>query len=154
MKLTSKRIGILFSVALNIGFVIMATTMALQQSDTHQKGSWSELVEIVKRLDLPAARQEAALDTIRRFRTTIDGHDRGLYQARGAVLATLAHSGALDLEELHRCTEAVGRQEMDQTKAFEAHVIDLRRQLGDEKGALFFSLLLENIKAHHAASDK
>ena len=149
MKLTYKRIGILFSVALNIGFVIMATAMALQQSKSAHDRSWSELVGVVEGLGLPPARQDAVLDTIRSFRTTIAAHDRSLYQARNAVLATLARAGSLDHDALHRCTEAVGRQETIKTEAFEVHVIDLRRQLGDEKGALFFSLLLENIQAKH-----
>ncbi len=154
MKLTYKRIGILFSVALNIGFLVMAMTMGWQQTESTHARSWSELVGIVERLDLPAARQKVALDNIQRFRTSIEGHNRSLHQARDTVLATLARAGALDLAQLHRSIEAVGRQEMKQAEAFEAHVIDLRRQLGDEKGALFFSILLENIKAHHAALDK
>jgi hypothetical protein len=147
VKLLYKRIFILFSVALNIGFVIMAITMVYHHSKSRHERSWLEIVDIVHRLKLPEAKESAALDTVRQFRATIDKHDQDLKQARSNIILLLSRTGPLAQDQLHQMIEAADDQEKRKNEAFEAHVIKLRNQLGNEKGAQFFSLLLEHLKA-------
>lgn len=146
MKLLYKRIFVMFSVALNIGFVIMAITMFYQHSRPFHESSWLEIVDNVHNLNLPEAQESAALDTIKRFRITVDKLDRDVKQAHSNILRLLARTGPVDRDQVHRLFEAADHQEKRKNEAFEAHVLQLRNQLGNEKGALFFSLLLENLK--------
>lgn len=147
MKLLYKRIFILFSVALNIGFVIMAITMVYHHSKSRHERSWLEIVDIVHRLKLSEAQESTALDTVNQFRATIDKHDQELKQARSNIILLLAKTGPLAQDQLHRLIEAADDQEKRKNKALEAHVLELHNQLGNEKGAQFFSLLLEHLKA-------
>jgi hypothetical protein len=133
VKLLYKRILIMFSVALNIGFVIMAIFISYHHPKSFDERSWSDITGIVQRLQLPKARAD-------------DRHQLDLRQARTDVIRSLAGNGAVDRDRLHLLLEAVSHQEKIGKEAFEAHVLDIRRQLGDEKGAEFFSLLLEHLE--------
>lgn len=147
MNLLHKRMFIMFSVALNVGFVIMAVAMVYQHSISSRERSWAEIADIVARLKLPEAREQTVLDTIGQFRSTMDKNDQDLKAARSAIIRLLAKSGPVDLDQLHGLIGAADNREKHKNEAFEAHVIQLRNQLGDEKGALFFSLLLSHLNA-------
>lgn len=147
MNLLHKRMFIMFSVALNVGFVIMAVAMVYQHSISSHERSWAEIADIVARLKLPEAREQTVLDTIGQFRSTMDKNDQDLKAARSAIIRLLAKSGPVDLDQLHGLIGAADNREKHKNEAFEAHVIQLRNQLGDEKGALFFSLLLSHLNA-------
>ncbi|WP_319405751.1 periplasmic heavy metal sensor [uncultured Desulfosarcina sp.] len=154
MTLFQKRLLILFSVALNIGFVIMAIAMIINYPTSHRERPWRELVEIVQRLDLPESKEKTVLETMTRFRETMDNYDRDLKTARDDIIRLLAGSGPADLAELHRLFEAAQAKESQKSNIFETHVVDLRQQLGDEKGSKFFSLLLANFENHSDKHDR
>jgi exonuclease VII small subunit len=154
VTLFQKRLLILFSVALNIGFVIMAAVMVVNHPTSHHERTWRELVAIVQRMDLPAAEEDAAIATMTRFRETMNGHDRKIKQARRDIIRLLAADGPLDRSELHRLFEAAMAREREKSGAFEAHVMNLRGQLGDTKGARFFSQLLAHLDARSTNADR
>ena len=149
MKLLHKRILILFSVALNIGFVVVALSMAVHHSRPFHERSWLEVVDIVDRLDLPRNQQADVLETIKVFRSNADKRDKDIKEARKKVLLLLAQSGPLDTGRLQGLIEAVRHQEEGKSRVFEDHVVRLRSQLGDEKGALFFTYLIKHLEAKH-----
>lgn len=147
MKLSHKRILILFSVALNVGFVIMAVVMMIHHPTSFHNRSKRAMLGIVQQLNLPEDREQTVLAAIQDFRTTIDQHEAALKQARGDIVRYLSRKGPVDKQQLHGLIETAEIQEKQKSRAFEAHVIDLRKQLGDEQGAQFFSLLLAHIEA-------
>lgn len=147
MKLIYKRILILFSVALNVGFVIMAGVLAYHHGPPFRGHSGIEIAAMVQRLKLPEAQESAVLDTIEQFRAARDAQDKDLKQARDNIIRLLASAGPLDRKQLHALIEAAEHQEKRKSRVFEAHVLQLRDQLGDEKGALYFTFLLEHLKA-------
>ena len=147
MKLSHKRMLILFSAALNIGFVIAAAVMFAQHSGPFHRRSSKQIEQIVHRLDLQAPKEAEILDTIRQFRETVGRLDRNVKKARDDVMLLLGRKGPVDPKQLRRLNEKAQIQENLKTAAFEAHVLDLRSRLGDEKGALFFFLLLEQIQS-------
>ena len=63
------------------------------------------------------------------------------------ILGLLSGEGDVDRKQLTHLFRAADEQERLKQEAFHAHVLELRDQLGDEKGARFFALLLENLKA-------
>lgn len=147
MKFIHKRILIMFSMALNIGFVIVAITLASQHSMPIKKHSRKVIVNMVHRLNLPEKQEDIVLVEVRRFREKLDLHDRDLRQARGDILRLLAKPGPVDPDRLHGLIQAADLQEKKKNQIFENHVLALRSQLGDEKGALFFSYLLEHLES-------
>lgn len=153
MKLFHKRLLIFFSVALNVGFLIMAIVMMLHSTDASHHRSYQEILDIVKQLNLAGDQELALVETIKQFRTTLDQHNQDLKKARSAIVRLLAAAGPVDRNQLRRLTAAVGSEENLKNEAFEAHFMDIRSQLGHEKGAQFFTLLLARIEArdqtHH-----
>ncbi|GAB6905015.1 hypothetical protein DESC_700188 [Desulfosarcina cetonica] len=147
MRLTTKRMLVFFSVALNVGFVIVALTLVYQHSISHRERSWREVVDIVGRLDLPADQSQAVLASIRQFRATVDLADQDLRRARGSVINLLAQDGPVDPAALHRLMAVADGQGRRKSDLFEAHVLKLRQLLGDAKGAQFFSLLQQHFKS-------
>ncbi|BBO83682.1 hypothetical protein [Desulfosarcina ovata] len=146
MKLTYKRILIFFSVALNIGFVVVALTLVWQHAKPAHQRSWREIVDVVDQLALPASESEVALDNIRVFRSEFDQLDQDLKTARGDILRLLARKGPLDREQLHGLMAVADACVKRKSERFEVHVMALRQLLGDEKGAQFFSLLEKKVK--------
>ncbi len=149
MKLFHKRLLILFSVALNIGFVIMAIVMMLHSPTASQHRSYQAILDIVRQLNLPADQEHTLVETIRQFRTTVEHHNQDLKKARSDVVRLLSVSGPVDRDQLQRLTAAIATEENMKNEAFEAHFIDIRNQLGNDKGAQFFTLLLAHIKAEN-----
>lgn len=153
MKLFHKRLLILFSVALNIGFVIMSIVMVVQHRDSSHNRSYRVIVDIVQQLNLPEDQQRTVLKTIEQFRDTMDQHNQNLKAARSDIVRRLAVPGPVDRSQLHPLTDAIGAEENIKNEAFEAHFMDLRNQLGNEKGAEFFRLLLAHFdtrdRTHH-----
>jgi len=152
MKLTYKRILILFSVALNIGFLIMALFQAYQHTIyPKEQQRWKELMIIVRELNLPDAKAARAMETIARFRERMDSIETELKQARMEVLDLLAQTGPIDKERLHSLVQAAEMFSQKKRSMFEAHVIELRQVLGNGDGARFFIRLKEHIESKHAA---
>ena len=153
MRLFHKRLLILFSVALNIGFVIMAIVMVVQHHGSSHNGSYRAIIDIVQQLNLPEDQQRSVLKTIEQFRATLDQHNQDLKAARRDIVRRLAVRGPVDRSQLHPLTDAMGAKEKLKNEAFEDHFMNLRSQLGDEKGAQFFTLLLAHIDtkdpSHH-----
>ena len=154
MSLFHKRLLILFSVALNVGVAIMAIVMIIHHSKSSEDHSWHELAAIVERLNLPEAKERGVLADIKRFGNTVDKFDEDLKKARDDILRFLAKKGPLDRNKLHRLIGRVEFLERQKGMAFESHVVDLRRQLGDEKGPLFFSRLLAHLQTKNQNSHR
>lgn len=146
MNIFYKRLLILFSVALNIGFIIMTVTTLYYHPQGHHKKNWKELTGIISRLALSEDREKNALECLSRFKSTMDRYDKDLKQARKSVILFLAESGPLDKQQLDKLIETVDEKEKIKRDLFEAHVIDLREKLGPEKGPMFFSLLSAGAK--------
>jgi hypothetical protein len=139
----------MFSVALNIGFVLVAISLACHHSISFEKRSRKVVKGMVQRLNLPATQESAILDSIQDFRKTLIAQDRDLRKARGDILRLLAASGPLDPVRLHAMVDATDIQEKLKNRMLENHVLELRNRLGDEKGAMFFAYLLEHLESEY-----
>jgi hypothetical protein len=142
VTLFHKRLLIFFSVALNIGFMIAVIVMMMHHGHGSHHRSDQEIIDIVRQLDLPEDRERAVMETIQGFRAVVDRHRQAQKQARVDIVRYLAQEGPVDRARLHRLTQALEAIEKEKNNAFETHFMDLRNQLGDEKGAHFFALLL------------
>lgn len=153
MKLLYKRILILFSIALNVGFIIMTFTTGYHHYRPFHK-NWLKLADTVHQLDLPDSEENDVLDTIKKFRDVFDQHHLAIKQGRKEIMQVLAKTGPLDQVKLHQLLQATDQHEKRKNEIFEAHVVELRHRLGDEKGAQFFSLLLQQLDAEDRRSHR
>jgi hypothetical protein len=85
VKLLTKRILILFSAALNVGFMIVALTLVYQHSRPLHERDWNQLVDIVRQLDLPAAQSQEARNRYNQLANMMT-----LYQALGGGTVLMA----------------------------------------------------------------
>lgn len=152
MTLSQKRLLVFFSIALNVGFIVMAIVMVIHHPKPFRERAWQDLVGIVQDLDLPAERENAVMENMRQFRETMDRFQRDLKQARGDILRFLASDGPIDENRLHLLIETAQSREKRKSDAFEAHVIELRSLLGNEKGARFFTLLQAHLESRKSKS--
>lgn len=153
MKLTYKRLLIFFSVALNLGFIIMGMVMLYRNSIPVKERSMREFITIVNQLKLPKTQSQIVLDNIGQFHATVGQIHKELKDARGDILRLLSRKDPVEQEQLHSLIKATDRLGQRKSEIFEAHVLELRQLLGDEKGARFFLLLDQHIKSedkgHH-----
>jgi len=154
VTLSQKRLLVFFSIALNVGFVVMAVAMAVHHPKPFRERAWQDLIGIVQDLNLPAEQEDAVMANMQQFRETMDRYERDLKQARGDILRFLASDGPIDENRLHLLIETAQSREKRKSDAFEAHVIELRSLLGNEKGARFFSLLQAHLESRKSKSKR
>ncbi len=144
MKLLYKRILIIFSVALNIGFLIMSGTMFINHNVRSRE--ISKIEEIVYSLNLTEAQKNKVMDSIHHLKSAIDKQETKINLARTDILILASKSEPLDEHQLQQLSEALNQEEIKKNALFNAQVIELRTILGDEKSAQFYSLILEHTK--------
>ena len=147
MKLLYKRILIIFSVALNIGFLIMAGTMFLNHNGKSRE--MSKIEELVHSLSLTEPQENGLMEGIHKFKSVLENQDAKINLIRTDIVALASKPGPLDEHQLQQLNDALDQEEIKKNALFNTHVIDLRTALGNEKGAQFYSLLLEHIKNIH-----
>ena len=147
MKLVHKRILILFSIALNIGFIAMAVYHAQQRSVPKNERRWQELMGIVQDLDVSGDLKTELRESMARFRKEMDGLEKEVQQARKETMDLLAKPDPIDRVQLHALFEAEKILAQKKMALFEAHALEIRQVLGDENAAQFFVHLREHIKS-------
>ena len=154
MKLLHKRILILFSLALNVGFLIVAVPLFYTHSRPHDDRFQDEIAGVVKSLDLSPAVSRAVMDNINQFKTAFDELDDGIRKIRKDMEYLIQQRGPLDRDRLHELVLEDDELRKRKGEVFENHVVDLRRILGDEKGALYFIQLRRVLKPYHKDSHR
>ena len=144
MNLLHKRILIFFSVALNIGFVIMAVFMFFNHPGRFHGESGIE--KIIQKLDLTEEQQENALKCIHRLRIAVENQEADIREARDNLIHMASKNGPLDQQRMNELCDVIDQEETDKNRLFLSHVVEMRNLLGDEKGARFYSLLLEHLE--------
>ena len=147
MKLLYKRIFIFFSVALNIGFIIMALFMVVNHPGKSTVKSGIE--GLIQKLDLTETQHDDLLKSIQSLRVSVEKQEMEIKAARDNLIRVASENGPLDRRRLNELCEAIDQEETDKNRLMLTHMIEIRDLLGDEKGARFFSLLLEHLKNRH-----
>lgn len=147
MKLVYKRILIFFSVALNIGFLATALYHSVDNTLPRKERRWQDLMAIVQDLNLPSEKAAEVTTLMAGFRDRIDALDKESRQTRMAAMDLMAAPGPLDRDELQRLMQSSQQQTLQKKEMFEAHVLQVREVLGDDKGAAFFQRLRDHIRS-------
>jgi hypothetical protein len=147
VNLTFKRLFIIFSVALNVGFIVTAIIVLVYHPIDPLERRLAYKEKALKGLNLNSDQENMMLAEIRSFHQKFDKTRQGFKVFRSRILSILAAPGPLDSQRI----EAVGdeiqqRQDQIRQMAFH-HVLTLRQQLGEENGARFFQALKKKVES-------
>lgn len=140
-----KRIVIMFSVALNIGFIITAIVFHTNHPPRPPHRYQAHAKEVVQRLNLPPEQNRDLTIYMDQFKAEIDKTMQALHQARTDMLTVLSTPGPLDQKKFDETNTALNRLGERKHQEIRNHVLKMRKQLGDDKGAQFFAEMLAKV---------
>ena len=145
MTLTAKRMLVMFSVALNIGFVIMTAVFIY-----HRPPSFHHFFEVqaatLSRLEVPPAVERSILDALAKMEDSHEQFVSRLHGTRQEAMTMLATPGPVDRKRFDTLGETISEILIERNRMVHEHLIEIRRQLGDEKGAAYFHAMLKEIE--------
>ncbi|MBU1002980.1 MAG: hypothetical protein KKE73_10710 [Proteobacteria bacterium] len=140
MKLTTKRILILFSLFLNIGFVTAATHHALF-FNPDSRGHDLALREL-KALDIPEPKRQTLLEEEQLFHQGLRSYfeeRQALMHDRMLVLTTPGDPDVQRLEQLAQAELILTQRKTETTSRF---LLQMRKEIGPEKTRQFIERML------------
>jgi hypothetical protein len=136
---------IIFSITLNVGFFIMAAILVLHHPrPAHGKAKMR--LEALSRLDLPEAQETSIMAAMDKMETDNNDFKRRLHLTINTSIALLAKPDPVDEERFLELNDKVIDLLARQNQAIRAHLLDIRRRLGDEKGVQFFTEMLKQVE--------
>ncbi len=141
-----KRILIMFSVALNIGFIITAIVLYYTHPPRPHHRYRAYAQEALQRLNLPPEQHKDVTMYMDLFKEQIDATMQALHLARTDMLMVVSNAGPLDQKKFDETNAALNLLAEQKNQEIRHHVLRMRKQLGDDKGAQFFSEMLTKVK--------
>lgn len=145
MTSNAKRLLIMFSVALNIGFVIMAAIFVYNRPHSFHEFFEAQAATL-SRLEVSPAVEHAILDALKKMETSHKAFVDQLHQGRQEALTMLATPAPVDQKRYDEIGDSVSKILIERNRVVHNHLIEIRKQLGDEKGAVFFRAMLKEIE--------
>ena len=143
-----KRILIMFSVALNLGFIITASVLYINHPPRPHQRYRAIAHKTIEQLNLPPAQYTDTKAYIKQFEDQLEATIRALHQSRTDILLVLSKPGALDQQQYEVVTEILSQHAIKKRHLISRHLLQLRQKLGDEKGAQFFAAILAKVTDH------
>lgn len=145
MNFTAKRLLVMFSVALNIGFVIMAVILVYNHPKPFHPDA-KMLLKILSNLDLPADVEKSVAASMEKMETDHRNFIWKLHQARNKALTLLSRPEPVDKKRFEMLNDGIIEIMIQQNHVIHEHLLSIRSQMGDEKGARFFSEILKQVE--------
>lgn len=145
MNITAKRVWVMFSVALNIGFVIVAAVLVYKHPPSFRDYAKMNQ-EIISRLDLSADVEKSVTASMEKMETTHKDFVQKLHRSRNEGITLLSQPGPVDQKRFEMLNNAIVELLIQQNRSVQNHLLKIRNQLGDDKGTRFFSELLKKVK--------
>lgn len=145
MTFNAKRLLIMFSVALNIGFVIMAAIFVYNRPHSFHEFFEAQAATL-SRLEVPPVLEHAILDSLRQMEASHKAFVNQLHQARQEAMTMLATPAPVDLKRYDEIGDSISEIIIERNRLVHNHLIEIRKQLGDEKGAVFYQAMLKEIE--------
>ena len=145
MNLTVKRILVIFSITLNIGFVIMALILFYNHPRAHHPNKKMRL-EILSHLDLPADVEKSVAKSMEKMESSHMNFINRLHQVRNEAITLLSQPKPVNKKRFEVLNDKINDLTIQQNHVLQEHLIEIRNQMGDEKGARFFSEMLKQVE--------
>lgn len=146
MSLTLKRVLILFSVSLNIGFIVYAVWAYMDDPVSRYKAHATIAGEALARTQAPPDVKQAAQRAIGDFDREISRLHEKMRQSRLRTIGLMAQPGDLPLIELEQVRLDHERMLLERTAMLNSHLINLRQILGPEASQTYFRELRDRLK--------
>jgi hypothetical protein len=145
VSVTAKRVLVIFSITLNLGFLIMAAIGVIHHPSPSHRSAKMRL-EALSRLDLPEAVEMPIIAAMHKMEADHNDFKRRLHLAINTSIALLAKPGPVDEEHFFDLNDKAVDLMARQNQAIREHLLDIRRRLGDEDGAQFFTEMLKQVE--------
>ncbi len=146
MKNYSKLILIVFSIALNIGFIVAAVFIYYNHPSTSHYSYLGYAKEIIKGLDLSVDQNKEVAICLDSFKKEISSTGHELHKLQNEMLVLLSAPGDLDEDRLNQIYSTQNHLFQKKHQIVRDHLLMMKKQLGDEKSTRFFSELLKKNK--------
>jgi uncharacterized membrane protein len=146
VSLTLKRVLILFSVSLNIGFLVYSVWAYMDNPVSQYKAHATIAGEALAQTDAPPDVRQAAQRAIEDFDREIASLHEKMRQSRLRTIGLMAQPGDLPLIELEQVRQDYERMLLERTALLNNHLIKLRQILGPEASPTYFGELRDRLK--------
>ena len=147
MSRNTARYLLIFSLALNIGFLVLFLAQQFRDGPPLHRGSPRELADqVIKGLDLPGEQQEAMRALEASFEEQLRQMGRTVGAERLKVLELMADPGPLDEAALRAQEKVLQDLVRERFDMFLEHAGKMEEIIGPEKRAAFHAALLARIR--------
>lgn len=148
MNPLTKRFVLVFSLCLNAGFILMAGYLLFTKPDhvgiMHKKGRESIMRALDRTAPTPEIRAELG-KKIDAFGNDMHEINREIWATRAAIMRFFSQADVADQEKLDALLARLGQLQSRRTQRGVEHFKELRALLGNEKGAVFFGALADEL---------
>ena len=146
MKNSVKHIGIVFSVALNVGFIVAAIFVYFNHPFVRHNGYLASAEQIIQKMDLSAQQHKELKGCLEQFKQEIASVGGAYRQTRTEMLTLLATADELDEERFDTVCLNMANIFSKKQEIMKKHLFAIRTAIGKEKSSVFFSGLLQRFK--------
>ncbi len=143
MKNSTKNIALVFSVALNIGFIVAVIFIYFNHPATNHYGYLGRADKIIQAMDLPAEKRSELQNCLEQFEEEISFFGNSYRQIQIEILTLLAAPKQFDEAALEAVYVRQGEMSQKKRDIVKKHLVLMRKLLGSENSSHFFSSLLK-----------
>lgn len=147
MNITLKRILIIFSIMLNIGFVITAAIVIYYHPANHRERHLTYSENAVKSLHLLPDKEKRMLAAVKDFHQKMSETKKDFKEYRAKILSVLAEPGPIDQDRFEASVNGIHERHGQLHEMIRGYVLKMRQDLGDENGARFFHELKRQLQS-------
>jgi Spy/CpxP family protein refolding chaperone len=141
-----KKMLVLFSVFLNIGFLAVAGyTILHHKGFMHKKYHRGMMhIELFQKLNL-SPEQNTDIDTfVSRYMTDMDAVSERSFQEKSAFFKTLGSAGSMNDQAVDRHLKSIFELEVEREVIKYNHLKNIKKILNDEQAESFFNMLIRH----------
>ncbi len=146
-----KKMLIIFSVCLNIGFIIIAGFTLLQHKGFEDKKRHPGMkhIQFFEQLNLNAADKVMIDSLVRLYLNEMDALSSQVHQEKMALFKSLEQKGDIDEKTVNELLAKIQKYEMEREALKVRHLKKIKGSLSDEQAASFFQKLIKHKNMHH-----
>ncbi len=147
MNLTFKRLLIIFSVALNIGFVLTVAIILTHYPFNLRERHLAYAEKAIKSLDLSLDQENRMLNELQSFHQKLNETLYGVKATRLKILSVLSAPGPMDHKQFETAFGEIKSRQGQMRQLMRIHILTFRKQLGDKNGARYFEALKKQVES-------
>ena len=145
-----KKMLIIFSVCLNIGFIIIAVFTLLQHKGfKDKKHPGLRHIQFFDQLNLSAADKNLIDNLVTSYINEMDAVSSRVHKEKMALFKSLEQKGDIEPQTVNELLVKIQAYEMEREGLKVSHLKKIKGSLSDEQAASFFQKLAKHKNMHH-----